>query len=87
MIYVRTSFQGEPFEGVHAKSEPQTAQVMWIVSPKGILKMVEGTPVSLHPLSEAESLGISELAINKALRYLHSRIVGIERDRQRGLCH
>lgn len=39
MIYVCTSFEGKPFEGVCVKSENG---VMWIASPVGILKMVEG---------------------------------------------
>lgn len=82
MIYVRTSFEGKPFEGVCVKSENG---VMWIASPVGILKMIEGKPHSTISLSKADEEGIPALDINKALRYIQSRKAGIERDRQRSL--
>lgn len=82
MIYVCTSFEGKPFEGVCVKSENG---VMWIASPVGILKMVEGKPQSILNLSKADEEGINPLDVNKALRYIQSRIAGIERDRIKGL--
>ena len=72
MVYLKTTFEGKPFEGAVASLSKD--KVMLVIGSTGILKVSDGTPVEIFPLEDYAKLGISTKVLEQCKKGLEERL-------------